>query len=37
VRVETEAMHAHAFTKQAENIKETSARELMANVFWDRG
>jgi hypothetical protein len=26
----------HTFTKQAEKFKQTSARKLMAAVFWDR-
>jgi acyl-CoA thioesterase len=29
-------MDAHTFTKQAEKFKQTSARKLMATVFWDR-
>jgi hypothetical protein len=27
---------AHTFIKQAEKVEQTSARKLMATVFWDR-
>jgi hypothetical protein len=29
-------MYAHTYTKQAEKFKQTSARKLMATVFWER-